>query len=66
MAKCEFGANSSGRVLSLLAEEGAIDQLSINSSVYANVHQMKKREEVMHHEFNDENISDMAGFGYEQ
>lgn len=65
MAKCGLGANSSGRMFSLLTEEGVIDQFSVNSSVYTNVHQMKG-EEVMHDEFNGENVSDMAGSGYEQ
>lgn len=65
MAKYGLGANSSGRMFSLLAEEGVIDQFSVNSSVYTNVHQMEG-EEVMHDEFNGENVSDMAGSGYEQ
>lgn len=65
MVKYELGANSSGRMFSLLTEEGVIDQFSVNSSVYTNVHQMKG-EEVMHDEFNGENVSDMAGSGYEQ
>lgn len=52
-------------MFSLLTEEGVIDQFSVNSSVYTNVHQMKG-EEVMHDEFNGENVSDMAGSGYEQ
>lgn len=60
MVKYELGANSSGRMFSLLTEEGVIDQFSVNSSVYTNVHQMKG-EEVMHDEFNGENVSDMAG-----
>lgn len=65
MAKCGLGANSSGQMFSLLTEEGVIDQFSVNSSVYTNEHQMKV-EEVMHDEFNGENVSDMAGSGYEQ
>lgn len=65
MAKYELGANSSGRMFSLLTEEGVVDRFSVNSSVYANLHQMKAGE-VMHDEFNGENVSDMAGSGYEQ
>lgn len=42
---------SLGVRLSLLAEEGVIDQVSVSSSVYTNVHQMKEVE-VMHDEFN--------------
>ena len=40
-------------------------KFSVNSSVYTNLHQMKAGE-VMHVEFNGENVSDMAGSGYEQ
>lgn len=40
-------------------------KFSVNSSVYTNFHQMKAGG-VMRDEFNGENVSVMAGSGYEQ